>query len=668
MGDVMMIPALTLAILLQTAPGTPSNLEVERTAAPASVGDNTPDFRAMVTGAQATRYRIQVQKGTTNIWSRGWTAMTATNPGAYCPEIAYAGGTALLWNTPYRWRIGFANTRTGPWSPYAPFTMAAPSGIASGNGNGSPGGASWRFIGVPIRVGTTVPASELLDDVSVLYRVDEPTRAWVPMASGDVLEGGRGYLAWTAAGAPLDLFQGTVASGVQRRSFPYTTLAAPAGQEVIDGVAANSYRGNCLACNPFNAAISWDTPARGGHVSRQNISAAYWKWDGTQYLTYNASSRTGPAGPAIAPFQAFGIIALGATNRLSISQPPPTTGAPKLLAKTLTPSPNRWGLNLEVRSSTALDTDTVAGIDFESHEAWDERDTEEPGAGTATWVLASFDHKDWSVNPRSYTHDFRPTPVNAGDEVSWTLTLDGNTNAAATVTWPGVASIPSSEWALTLEDPAAGTSADLLADSSLDVAAVNGPRTLVLRARRLADFTGGLEVRADPGGHVPPAEVEEWRVGVRMLKVELEAVEEPVVVETLTVRNAGTGDPGQVWVSLVEGAHRIAGPSSFTGGAVTWTGLSERIEPDAPETWAVVFDFGDFAAGTYGVEVETGRVGGTGAYSSRSIAGGTGTVQGAETTVKPMAVAGDESGRCGLLGLEFLLLAPFVLVRRRRSR
>jgi hypothetical protein len=230
-----------------------------------------------------------------------------------------------------------------------------------------------------------------------------------------------------------------------------------------------------------------------------------------------------------------------------------------------------------------------------------------------------------------------------------------------------VASVPSSEWALTLEDPAAGTSADLFADSSLDVAAVDGPRTLVLRARRLADFTGGLEVGADPGGHVPPAEVEEWRVGVRMLKVELEAVEEPVVVETLTVRNAGTGDPGQVLVSLFEGAHRIAGPSSFTGGAVTWTGLTERIEPDAPEVWSVVYDFGDFAGGTYRAKVEAGLARGTGVYSSRSIEGVSGAVEGAEVAVVPVAAADDGGGKCGLVGMEFLLLAPLLRGRRRRG-
>jgi hypothetical protein len=662
----MMLSAVVLAAVLMQTPGTPTNLEVERTPAPTSVGDNTPDFRAIDTVNPANRYSIQVQRGTTTIWNRGATNMTLTNPGSYCPEIAYAGGTALLWNTSYRWRIRFRNDNlNGPWSPYAPFTMASPAGLASANGNGSSGGASWRFIGVPIRVGTSVPASELLDDAPTLYRVDEPTRTWIAMGPGDVLEGGRGYLAWTAAGAPLDLFQGTVASGRQRRSFPYTTLAVPSGQEALDGVAANSYRGNCLASNPFNASFSWNNTAQGGHVARQNISAAYWKWDGTQYLTYNATSRSGPAGPTIAPFQAFGIVVTSATNRLDVNQPPPTTGAPKLPAKSLTPSPNRWGLNIEVRSSAALDTDTLAGVDFEAQETWDERDSEDPGAGTNPWVLASFDHKDWTVNPRSYTHDFRATPVNADDEVTWNITLNGNTNATATVTWPDLSSIPSTDWAITLEDPAAGTSADLFVDTSLDVGPVNGLRSLILKARRLTDFTGALEIAAAPGGTTPPAEVTGGTAGVTMLDVQLDAVEEPVVVETFTARHLGTGDPAQVTVSLYEGTRRIAGPSSFSGGAVTWTGLGERVEPDVPEVWSVVYDFGAFAGGTYRAEVDTGLAQGTGVYSSRSIAGATGTVQGAEVTATPVPV--EDKKKCGLLGAELLVLAFFSLGRKRRA-
>jgi hypothetical protein len=664
----MILAAVALAGLLAQAPGVPANLEVERTESPASVGDNSPDFRAINTVGPADRFRIEVLRGAAPVWNPAWTAMGSTNPGSYCPEISYAGGTALLWNTSYAWRIRFGNSiGDGPWSPYSSFAMAIPSGIASANGNGSSGGDSWRFIGAPIAVGTTVPASELLDDVSVLYRVDEPTRTWVAMGPGDVLEGGRGYLAWTAAGAPLDLAQGTVASGTQWRTFPYTTLADPSGQEAADGVPANSYRGNGLASNPFNAPINWDGALfGGGHFWRVNISAAYWKWDGSQYLTYNASSRSGPAGPIIAPFQAFGIVTLGSFNLLGIQQPTPTTGAPKLSAKSLTPSPNRWALNLEVRSSTALDTDTIVGVHFEAQDAWDEQDTEDPGAGTDPWVLASFDHKDWSVNPRSYTHDFRPTPVNAGDEVSWTLTLDGNTNAAATVTWPGVASVPSSEWALALEDPAAGTSADLFADSSLDVAAVDGPRTLVLKARRLNDFTGALEIAAAAAGAVPPSTVPGGTAGVRMLDLEMEAVEEPVVVDTVDVRNLGTGAPGWVSASLYEGTRRIAGPSSFMGGSVTWTGLAERVEPDAPEVWSVVYDFGVLAGGTYRAEVEAGLARGTGVYSSRSIAGGTSTVQGAEVAAIPLP-AGDGNGKCGLIGMELLLLAPFFAERKRRG-
>ena len=680
--------AALLALLALQTPGTPTNLEVERAPNPTAVGDNSPDFRAVVTAAPANRYRLQVYQGTTLLWNRNWTPMPLTDPGQYCPEIAFAGGTPLQWNTFYQWRIAFANgTRRGPWSPYGTFTMASPNAVASDNGNGSPTQTSWRFVTVPIRAGTTVPASELLDDVPYLYRLDEPSRTWIPMNPGDTLTGGVGYLAWTAPGTILDLTQGSVATRTQQRSFSYTTWPNPVGQEITDGVAANTYRGNNLAGNPFNAPILWDNRSLGGHVARRNISAAYWKWDGTQYLTYNGRTRLGPAGPVIAPFQAFGVVALSTDNRLTLYEPPaveaaplgkplPAAGTPVLGKAVLNaPAPatftrNSWGLTLEVRSAGALDTDTIAGVEFEASEEWDERDTEDPGADTSRpWILASFEHPEWPVHPRNYTHDFRKTPVHAGEEVIWNLALAGNTKAAATVSWPNLSSIPADDWSFSLVDPQAGTTTDLSKASSLEVGPIDGKYPLILKARRLTEFCGALQASRASGGEPPPATVQGGTAGVTMLEILLSALEEPVVVDTFTVRHGGTGDPAQVSASLYEGSRRLAGPSSLAGGAAAWAGLNCRVNPEVPVLWRVVYDFGGAASGTYRAGVRTGEIGGTGVYSQKSLSPEETLLAGEEVTALP-AEDGDRdpNDRCGLLGAEAWGVMVFGWwLRRRRA-
>lgn len=674
-----------LLVLAAQTPGTPTNLEVERTSNPTAVGDNSPDFRAMVTNAQADRYRLQVFLGTTRIWNRRQT-MTITNPGQYCPEIPYAGLTPLQWNTAYRWRIAFVNQRRqGPWSPHADFSMASPTAVASDNGNGSPTQFSWRFITVPIRAGSTVPASELLDDVPLLYRLDEPSRRWVLLRGGDSLTGGIGYLAWTAPGTPLDLTQGAVATGNQRCSFSYTTWPNPVGQEIDDGVEANAYRGNHVAGNPFNAPILWYNQTLGGHINLQNISAAYWKWDGTQYLTYNSQTRVGPAGPVITPFQAFGIVALNATNRLTLYEPPaiegdllgkpsfPATGGTLLGKATLnSPGPptftrNFWGLNLEVRSAGALDTDTTAGVDLEASDEWDERDTEDPGADTSTpWILASFEHPDWPVYPRTYTHDFRKTPVNAGDEVTWKITLSGNTKSPARVSWPNLFSIPEEDWTFTLEDPQAGTSTDLASRSSVDTGPIDGKYLLILKARRRNDLIGVIQATLAAGGTPSPSTVPGGTSGVTMMEILLTASEEPGRVDTFAVHHQGTGDPSQVSVSLYEGSLRLAGPTPFTGDRVEWSMLNRTIVPASPVLWKVVYDFAGAASGIHQAEVRPEELGGTGVYSHKPLQFTGGTLVSDEVSALPVAADDEHQSRCGLLGGEALVLISFLWGRRRR--
>lgn len=540
--------AIAFVVALQLPP--PADLEVERQTAPPAVTDHRPDFRARnVSGGPVNRFQIQVTTDPTFATITHWNS--APSPGgtsfpgggnvpnnAMCPEIPYGHGTAnlltvppLSWNTTYFWRIRFRRTN-GNWTSFAAsqFTMVAPGvSVSQHAGNGSPAGDSWRFIGVPIAFGTTVPATELLDDVAYLYRLDEPSRTWIPMGPGDVLEGGRGYLAWCSPTAVLDLSQGVVtpasppvlsSSGATIipsyrlvNTFSFTTYANPVGQEITDGVPANEYRGNHLFVNPFHARLSWKSSTTNGppygHVARAGISYAMYKWDGTQYRTYNGVTNIPPGEEWIEPFQAVGIWVQNANHELWINAPPPLTGGPQKTASVAaytTPDPDRWALLLEARSGAALDTQNAFGVDPEAEDAWDVRDSEEPGADTTRpWVLVSFDHRaDWTVHPRKYTHDFRKTPLTAGSRVEWTFTVEGNTGQPATLTWPNLSELPTSDWRFVLEDPGVGVEVDLAQAASYDTASVTGALTLRLRADRLTDSPvlsgGGVGTGGDSCG------------------------------------------------------------------------------------------------------------------------------------------------------------------------
>ena len=558
-----MIGIIASAILVSglfAAQAAPTTLQTEQTTSPPAVTDHLPEFRFLnSSGFTVNRFQIQVTTNSALLptspdtmithWnSAGMPNGTAFPGGANLanngttPEIPYGQGTSPLtavplldWNTVFYWRAKVRrSTGGGNWSPFsatAQFTMAAPTrAIAQHSNNGSASGASWRVIGVPIAIGTTVPATELLTEVPLMYRLDEPTRTWTQLTAADTLQGGRGYLAWCDANAVLTLSQGKVMAGIPAtidglgvtttpsynytNSFTYTLLGAPAGQEITDGVPANSYAGNHLFANPFYAPISWRSstqPPVGspfGHMARAGISFAMYKWNGTQYLTYNSQTDTGNAGDTIEPFQAVGIWVQDANNTLWINTPAPLTGgsqkstfATSAAATPPAPDADRWRLMIEARSGAAIDTENAFGIDPQADDAWDVRDSEEPGAGSPSWVLVSIDHRsDWTKYPRKYTHDFKKTPTRAGDEVVWTFMVDGNTGLPATLTWPNLADIPAGEWTFTLEDPATSTVLDLSTASSYDTQAVNGPSTMTLRATRLKDAPTSAPTGGSSGG------------------------------------------------------------------------------------------------------------------------------------------------------------------------
>jgi hypothetical protein len=550
---VIIASAFIVSGFLGAQGSPPTNLQTDGVTAPAAVTHSLPDFEAQNhLGQAANRFQIQLTSQAdptfaTPLWSsaapNGGTAFpgggTVAN-GSTSPAIPYGQGTANLlglpqldWNKTFLWKIKFGmnNTWNSSFSATAQFTMAAPTQTISQQlNNGDPAVASWRFIGVPIAFGTTVPATELLSSVPLLYRLDEPTRTWIQLGSGDVLVGGQGYLAWGAPSTVLNLSQGKVFTGIPpvkdgtgatttpsytyNNYFTYTTYAVPVGQEITDGVGANGYAGNFLLANPFYAPISWRSSTTGGppfgQIARLNISYAMYKWDGSQYLTYNGVTFAGTAGEWIDPFQAVGIWVQDATNQLWIDTPPPLAppaeqpGHGITFAHPASPAvvmdPDHWRLMMEARSGPALDTENAFGVDPEADDAWDIRDSEEPGSGTSTWVLVYFDHRlDWTTHARKYTHDFRKTQLHAGDEVVWKFTVDGNTNLPATLTWPNLSALPTGDWQFTLEDPAKSATVNLSLAGSYDTLPVNGPSILTLRATRLQD-SPALAAASSGGG------------------------------------------------------------------------------------------------------------------------------------------------------------------------
>lgn len=621
------------------------------------------------------------------------------NTGATCQEILYGfNGTSQLlsWNTTYYWQIRFfrdisvAGNPTAWSTGAASFRLVPPTALTHANGNGAPAGLSWRFIGVPIAPGTTIPASELFDDVAFLWKLDEAARNWIPMGPGDVLEGGRGYLTWAADNITLDISQGSMAHGTHlwstdgrpgtTASIQFTTLAAPTGLET----ATNEFRGNNLICNPYPVAIDWDwiavgfpggTPIpRPGDVMTwgpNTVSSSYWKWNGTQYVVYNGLSQSGSAGSIIQPYQAFGIVVLQPAAAIMLREPPPqiTGGVPartRANSRSLTgsPSPSEWGLVVEARSGPAVDTENVAGVHLDADDAWDARDTEEPGTLASPYVLLSFDRTSWTVNPRLYTHDVRRAPVDAGQEAVWTFTVDGDTGQPATLSWPNFSALSTADWRVTLEVPSTGQVVDLSTAASFDTPAVTGRQSYLLRARRLTDLTGTLSITAastTPPASTVPAETK----GVTMLEVELTSALEAVIVTDFSVQHAGSGDPSHVQAFLYRGDEPIAGPATFTSGVATWAGLSERIDPHLPQVWRVVYDFGAGAAGTYRSDVQTASAVAAGASSARNVSASGGLVSGSAMTVEGAAVGGGSGGGCGLLGIEGILILSMLLGRKR---
>jgi hypothetical protein len=676
-------PSATFTVLAPGAPDLPTALQVDGATNPTAVTRGVPDFTAVHnwTGPaplDAVMFQIQVSQDATFATLSHWNSPAGGTPfpgaatvaaGLRSPLLQYGlgghqGGPVplLSWNSQYSWRIKFwdSGAAASPFSTEpATFQTDSPSTLVSANGNGDPGADSYRYLGFPIAIGTTVPASEYLSHLSFVYKWDEPTRQYIQLTAADVIEGGRGYLAYAPPGATLGLAQGSIALGDQPLSLTYTTLAAPAGPEITEGRPANYYRGAHFVCNPFNKNISWNDPPAGS-VDKTNLSATYFKWDGAQYLVYNSATQLGGAGPTIAPFQAFGVNVLSATAGADMTFRDVTATPPS--PKVAAPSANSWSLKLVAASGPAQDTENIVGVHPSSDDAWDSRDAEEPGHGAVTWVLLSFDHSDWTSHPRRYTHDYRKSRYNAGDEVVWTATLETNTGLPVTLTWPNIYEMPTASWTYTIEDPVAGTTTDMLQASSISVATAGGVATVRIHALRIVGSQGSLSITKTLAGPAPSTAAP-GATGVPLLAIDVQAVGEPVTVGQLTVLHQGTGDPSLVQLSLYDANGKIAGPTPYTGGQVVWSGLDRTLAENEIQNWVIIADFaaGAVETSTYQVAIHAEDVTGLGGVSGKALTPTAAVLESSVVTISTNAPSGGSSGggggSCGLIGVECLGIA-----------
>jgi hypothetical protein len=675
--------------------GLPSALQVESLTNPTLVG-RSPGFTGQHnwTGAvpsDAVSFRTQVSTNSTFSTITHWNSPSSGTlfpgsatvaAGARSPEIRYGTGgnqsgavPSLSWNQQYFWRVEFRDAlgdASGFSTESASFRMVSPTTTASSNGNGIQTAPGYRYVGFPIATGTSVPSNLLLSQCAGGYRWDEATRSWILIGGFDQIEGGRGYIVWTDPGSPLTLVTGSVAQGDQPMDLSFNVLASPTGTEASEGRPANYYAGSHIIANPYNAPISWD------NVGKPNVKTTYRKWDGTQYLIYNSADGLGSAGATIYPFQAFGINLQSSTfvgDDIVFHEPPATSFVSLKSMVKAGPNPNAWALNIVARSGTAMDSENIVGVNPNAEDGWDPRDAEEPGHGADTWVLLYFDHNDWAVNPHDYTHDFRKPRFNAGEEIVWTGTLQTNSGAAVTLSWPNHGEMPTGDWQYFIEDPAAGTSVDMSTTTSIQIGPLAGPATVVIRARRLTSAGGTLGIAATPGGPAP-ATVAPGTSTVPMMAFDVLASGESITLQTLVVHHEGTGDPSKVQVSLFNGTARIAGPSSFdAGGTVTWGGLGQVLAAGAAQTWGLAYDFAADSSGTYRAALYGGEIEGLGNSSGLPITPAPTLLESSEVTVTTdagtaAATAGTSGGgggggSCGLLGIEFIGVAALLWMKRR---
>ena len=577
-----------------------------------------PDFSAQHNdpeGDAANKHRIQVGPSAADVtaetnllWNESATgvSMSSTPDGTQSPDIAFAG-TVMDWNTNYYWRIKFWDTpggNEGDWSSVGSFKLGKPSATL-------PNPFGWQMVAVP--TGASVATSALSGSGSSEYWWwNEAARNYVPAST---FVPGRGYFVNTSPNT-VSLTSGTaVFDPYDVTGLTSSDFSAPKGLESSE----DQWAGWHVIGNVYGGSINWDTIYDGGHTT--NLEAFYTKWDGTQYVTYNASTNSGPAGATIPKFQSFWVhvTPLGVTGSVQL-QPPTTFGEPGV------PTPfdsNWWLLQLSAVSGPMRDDYNWAGVHALAEDDWDKRDASEPGTLANPYVKLYFDRPDWGLYAGPYHQEVRRTPYGEGDTLTWTVTVEASiTPMTVTLSWPNLAEIPG-EWSFTLDG------IDLSSQSDTTYTQTVSKWTFTLKATRGAGGQGTLEVRRGPQTP-PPHSLGSGQTGPA-LQLELTAAAEDLIVDPLPVAAMGTADVGGILLY-----HDLDGDGALDESEPPVTVL--EVAEGTSEYVLVIFASVTGAPGSRAwAELDPAAVTATGATTGATVGGNGPLIEGATLSIPAAA-------------------------------
>ncbi|MEK7867415.1 MAG: DUF4082 domain-containing protein [Planctomycetota bacterium] len=574
-------------------PAAPTGLLAEGATNPINVLDSRPEFRATHSDPDtdsANAYWIQVSTdsmfATVSHWDSNWQALAPVLAnGAQSPDLIY-GGSFMTWAVQYFWRIRFrdVNAVAGTWSAAANFTMGVPSVTLPNNG--------WNMVAVP-RFDNASVASVFGDDIPgvVVYEWNETARSWQQTLT---VQPGRGYLIFSSASF-VDTDTGTARWGdLTISNLAYTTLGAPTQYET----ATNQFRGWHVIGHPFNPSVNWTT-IWGGST---NLGDVYQYWNGTTYVWYDANPPTdGGAGNAVPAWRGIWVDVTNAVNTIIIPNPknPPFPGEPAFDA-------NYWRLQVQVDSAGAQDTSNFAGVRGNGSDGWDTGEVKDLGSLANPFCVAYFDHRaDWPTAPDLYTQQINQTPFTAGAVTRFPLTVDQNTSAPVTLSFPNFGLMPAGAWAYQLQDMDTLQVYNIGSGFTLQYSPVAaGTKRFDIIATRLTSFTSVLNCSIGPqnpaAGAVGPTEG-----GVVMLQMRMAAVNEEITIDQIRLRTSGSGNDATLIAAsrlyhdvdrdgaVGPGDTLIDGPSVFASddGNILWWNLNWGIPMDGSEDWLVVHDF-----------------------------------------------------------------------------
>ena len=408
-------------------------------------------------------------------------------------------------------------------------------------------------------------------------------------------------------------------------SLTSTELPSPTGMEA----SANALAGWQMVANVYNGELDWDAAIE-TTPSSSNLETTYWKWNGTQYVSYNASTNTGPAGGSVPKFQAVWVhvIPLGSTASLTLKEPG-TWGAASV------PTPfdaNWWLLQLSATAGSGAIRDDYnwVGVHALSNDEWDVRDASDPG--TLTWpsVILEIDNSGWTAQPGPYSQDVRKTPYGAGDSISWTLKVKVSPKPMeVTLAWPNIGEM-SADWAYTLDDGTTSLSLDAAADHTYTQTV--SEKVWTLTAVRLVAGYGTLEIQ--PGPMTPKPQQIDAGATVTMLQLELIAAAEDIQVNSLVASTVGTATAKSIrFYHDLEGNGLVDATDPIITSLVVASGSSDFV--------LVVFEEVNGAPGaqTHAM-VDPGLWTGVGLTTLTAVTGNGPLIEGADMTIPPSDSSG----------------------------